>query len=363
MLKRKVLYRWICLGILLLLSSGVVLADESLYTKYQNSQIEVYQPLDLVLHMFAHLEAKGSPASLYDPEYIRWIQDQKQEFGEEPIDLIEELALFQQHLEEDMDLFKLNFFPIYYGSTKHMIYGLQYVETGSKLSKSMSEMEKHLARYMRDSFSKEQREVVGDFAEVALNEYESFYQDYWEGQEERYREGMERFKAVWASDGYEVIEEFFAHYGKKKIHIYLSEGLRRNGRGFGSSEPNLIQSAAKLPETAEEAYYSYTIALHEMIHQISDPIVTQMSNFNPNQRSIDPSNQEGIQLHHMLEMGVVYAQYWLMQEISPEMEQIYLGLVSDFLYPVSTQQEFEEAIDLPDELKVALKEAVVSALQ
>lgn len=348
-----------------MLSSCTVFADQSLEITYQNSKIEVFQPLDLVSHIFAHIEGKGSPASLYDPQYIGWIQEKKQESGEETIDLKTELVSFQKKLESNMILFLLNFFPVYYESTEDMISGLKYVETGNKFSNYMffSVKEKHLARYMRDLFKEEeQRSAVGNFAEITLNEYETFYQDYWGEQKERYQDGMELFKEVWISQGYEVIEEFFAYYGKTKIHIYLSEGIRRNGRGFQSSDKKLIQSAVKLPETIEEADYSYMVSLHEMIHQISNPVVSKLINFEPNKESIDPSNQEGIKIHNMLEMGVVYTQYWLMQGISLKKEQLYLEFVSEILSPVSNQQEFEQAVDLSEELKAMLKELVTSAL-
>ncbi|MEC9488839.1 MAG: hypothetical protein UMV23_05100 [Halanaerobium sp.] len=65
----------------LLVSPVAASAGSQFSRSGEGFHLEVNEQLDLVLHLFAHIDAGESPASNYDQKYVAMINQQKEQHG------------------------------------------------------------------------------------------------------------------------------------------------------------------------------------------------------------------------------------------------------------------------------------------
>lgn len=329
---------------------------------YQDSYLAVSEPVDFALHLYSHLFIGANPASLYNPQYIAAMNELKREKATGSLQLERELADFAAALRRSPALHNLPVLASYTASTRSYLAVLKFIATSEpEVLSHLSPEEAYIARHFSEQFSPADKQAIGEFYQVATQEYDAFYASYWQAREEFFAEQLEMFLELnWKAGGYEQVHPFFVQHGVTELRVYFSEAMQQNGRGFTypfSDKPNAA-AITRLPVRREEIFYSYTIALHEWLHQITDPVVAEVLEVDLSQRSLDQS-ESGYQLHNLLENSVVLTQYWLMEQANPSFKDWYLQIFSTYSSQrISSYAGLLASFPVPPELERALQKLI-----
>lgn len=279
-----------------------------------DTKILTEKKTDVLLHILAHIDI-NSVASNYDSNYVKYIFDLK---GEKSSSLYESLKGI-----DDDNLVYLSFMPAFFTTIDSMFRGLRYLITpGDKMRNGFTETESRCLHFLQDIYRNTNTAGLLKFAETAKSECDLFYSEYWESRSEEYLRMINLFKEIWESEDNDRILSFLRDRGLPSINIYLSEGMRKNGRGMRNSS---VCALAKMPDSSEEVFESYYIAIHELLHQVVDGITRSILEID--ERSLNPDDDE-YGIHEQFENSVILAQHLLMQRSANNWTKEYFAFVS-----------------------------------
>jgi hypothetical protein len=277
--------------------------------------------VDLLLHVLAHMDIGKDAASLYSEEYIKNISLEKQKLDLKT-DLKSKMDVIKDVFISDSGLRMIDFLPFYVGDYEELIEGLRWLATETE-EKTQNEA---LNRFRADfSRSQKQRDFIGSFSRLLVNEYQTFYRDYWEKEQERLAAVKRQFEEFVTTNGKKVFSSIMKKENKGAV-VFLCLSMTRNGRGFSARDR--FGGAVKFPEKTEEFLPGFITAIHEMTHQFSDALVWKAEGVDYSQSST-VEGSEGYRVHMASEFGVIYADYRLFQKFLPEYLKDYLLFFSE----------------------------------
>lgn len=305
-----------------------------------STRIETNEAVDRTLQVFAHLDVGDSPASNFDAEYVSHI-------GSEITKQHEELARYVRQFE---NLQLLTIIPAYFSAADHLVWTLQTALDGqaARLNKLPPE-EQSAAQGLQPFLSQLPSEALELFTQLLADTMVSDTLA-----EQKRLSWLEEF---WSQEGKKAISSFFAANGFDRFWITASPAMRRNGRGFPGVLPRQAAAITLLPESRATVFFSYSLAVHEMIHQVTDGVVFSVLELQPEDRSTDPRNTAGMEVHILLENAVILTQYWLMEIHSPDWAENYLAFMSHWSGEVYPDLEaLRRRFPVPPVLESALRD-------
>ena len=296
-----------------------------------NTRIVTEKKTDIILHLLAHLEI-SNVASNYDIDYVKYISDLK---GERSSSLYEDLKDI-----DDENMVYLSFMPAFFKTVDSLFQGLSYLcEPNREMINGFTETELRCLQLLQNVYGNNDPCGLVKFSEIAKSEYDLFYSLYWESRREDYLRGIKQFKKIWESEDNDKVLTFLRKQGLPSISVYLSEGMRRNGRGIRTSDSS-VSTVAGIPFSKKEVFISYYIAVHELLHQVIDGITQSILKINGQQRSLNPDDEE-YNIHEQIENSVILAQHLLMGKTVNNRTNEYYELVSEIAgMDISNESEF-----------------------
>lgn len=310
-----------------------------------NTRIVVEKKTDFILHLLAHFEVNGV-ASNYDADYVHMVSHLKGESTSSLQDAFKEIC--------QESLVYLSFMPAYFSNIDSLFGGLSYLSSGSKEPiSSFTEMESRCLQLLQNVYGREQLSGLVKFTEIARSEYDSFFSSYWDVNKESYRAEMKVFKNVWETEENEKILSFLRDNGIPSITVYLSEAMRRNGRGLRTDNSSVC-TITRIPGGSSQVFKSCYTAVHELLHQVIDGITQSILKVDSQERSLNPEN-EGYSIHEQMESSVIYAQHLLMEETRRIRAGEYYSLLSEkFETEISSEAELLTHLNIPKKMKLKL---------
>lgn len=284
-----------------------------------NTRIVTEKKTDILLHLLAHFEI-NNVASNYDIDYVKYISDLK---GEQSSSLQKDLKEI-----DDENLVYLSFMPAFFNSIDSLFRGLIYLSASNEVMiKDFTEMETKCLHLLQNLYGNNDLAGLTKFSEIAKSEYDKFYSSYWDSRKEDYVRGIQQFMKIWESEEHDIVLAFLRKQGLPAITVYLSEGMRKNGRGMRTSDSSVC-TIAKMPINENEVFASYYIAVHELLHQVIDGITQSILKIDSQQRSLNPDDK-GYSIHEQIENSVIFAQHLLMGTTREKRIREYYALVSE----------------------------------
>ena len=302
------------------------------------------------MHVLAHYEI-NSVASNFDKHYVKHISDLK---GENASSLKEEL----KEINEE-NLVYLSFMPAFFSSIDSLFKGLSFLSSSSNIPMTgFTEMEIHCLQLLRNMFTDNTLYGLIKFSEIAKSEYDTFFSSYWDHNEELYRKEIQRFKQIWETEENEKILTFLRSKGIPSIDVYLSEAMRRNGRGMRTDD-STVCTIARIPNNNTQVFKSYYIAVHELLHQVIDGITQSILKIDSQQRSLNPDD-EGYNIHEQIESSVITAQHLLMGYTREMRTEEYYALVSEIgNAEINNEVDFLAHFSICKEMKHELEKMII----
>ena len=313
-----------------------------------NTRIITEKKTDILLHVFAHYDI-DSVASNFDKHYVQHISDLK---GENASSLQEKL----KEINEE-NLVYLSFMPAFFSSIDSLFKGLSYLSSGSKAMTGFTEMEIHGLQLIQNMFTDKMRFALTIFSEIAKSEYDTFFSSYWDNNEESYKKKMQMFMQTWENEENKKILTFLRSKGIPSIDVYLSEAMRRNGRGTRTDD-STVCTIAKIPNSNTQIFKSYYIAVHELLHQVIDGITQNILKIDLQQRSLNPDD-EAYNIHEQFENSVITAQHLLMGYTREMQSEEYYAVVSEIgNAEINNEVDFYANFTLCKEMKHKLESMI-----
>ena len=296
-----------------------------------NTRIVTEKKTDILLHLLAHMEM-DNVASNYDSDYVKYISDLKSE----------SLSSLYENLKEidNANLAFLSFMPAFFNTIDSLLRGLSYLcAPNIEMINGFTESESRCLQLLQNVYGNDDLCGLVRFSEIVKSEYDQFYSSYWDSGRENYLKGINQFMNIWESEENDIVLAFLRAPGLPAIIVYLSEGMRKNGRGIRTSDSS-VSTIAKMPANENEVFVSYYIAVHELLHQVIDSITQNILQIDGQQRSLNPDDDE-YSIHEQIENSVIIAQHLLMGKTVNSRTNEYYSLVSEIAgVGISNESEF-----------------------
>ncbi len=314
-------------GLLLAAVICTAMAGTAASEAYETDMVTVVaEPaVDLSKHVLAHVDAGSVLHCNYDGSYVAAMEQRRREANREG-PLAVDLDPFAEALQRHEGLWNLSTAAAFFSDPEVYLGVLEYWSGERGPVDGLDPMQEQAAEGMAQAFAEVPQGAIHSFAEAARTEYESFYGQYWEDTAPERRSQKELFWELWNDSDREDLERFFQNRGLRRAKIYLSEAMRRGGRGFMDAEPGRMGGIVPLPET-ENAFPSYAAAVRELLHAVIDPLVADAADAPPGDRVEDPETGETLDRQQVLRNAVIVFQYWLLENISDDKGSQYLQLM------------------------------------
>ncbi len=322
--------------------------DSLIGKSIRNTTIITEKKTDIMLHLLAHYDI-GNAASNFDAEYVKSIAVLKSE---------KKSSLQQKLLEiNDENLVYLSFMPAFFTKVDSLFRGLACLASKSEpLEADFTEMEIRCIQFLQNLCGGDTHGIA-KFAEITEFEYDHFYSSHWNSRTTDYRKGIELFKEMWESKENDTILAFLRAHGLPAITVYLSEGMRRNGRGTRTDDSSTC-TVTGMPVNHHGVFMSYYIAVHELVHQIVDGITQSILKFDPQQRSLS-QNDKGYSIHEQMENSVIYTQHLLMRNTIKTRTEDYYAVVSALSdVSISNESEFMVHFQVDNRIREKLESMI-----
>ena len=315
-----------------------------------NTRIIAEKKTDILLHLLAHYDI-NSVASNFDKHYVQHISDLK---GEKSSSLQEKL----KEINEE-NLVYLSFMPAFFSSIDSLFKGLSYLSSSGNIAMTgFTETEIHGLQLLQNMFTDKMLCGLIKFSEIAESEYDTFFSSYWDNNEESYRKEMQRFVQIWETEENIKILTFLRSKGIPSIDVYLSEAMRRNGRGTRTDD-STVCAIARIPSSNTQVFKSYYIAVHELLHQVIDGVTQNILKIDSQQRSLNPDD-EAYNIHEQIENSVITAQHLLMGYTRKMQSEEYYALVSEIgNAEINNEVDFYANFSLCKEMKQKLESMII----
>lgn len=249
--------------------------------------------------------------------------------------------------------------PAFFSSIDSLFKGLSCLSSsGNKTSDNFSEIEIHCLQMLQNIFTDKKLCGLIKFSEIAKTEFDNFFSTYWDDKKESYRQEIQIFKEVWETEENGIILTFLRVHGIPSITVYLSEAMRRAGRGMRTDNSSVC-TIAKIPHSSNQAFESYYTAVHELLHQVVDGITQSTLQIDPQQRSLNP-DEKGYNIHKQIENSVIYAQHLLMGTTREKQSNEYYACVSRIGdTEINNEAEFLARFKICKEMKHKLEKLII----
>ncbi|MGI6666737.1 MAG: hypothetical protein ACOX5Q_04680 [Bacillota bacterium] len=310
--------------------------------------------LDLMLHIYAHIDMGANNATNYDPGYIEKIKQAKMNessvYSDAALDLEKELAEISDWAKRDMRVVRLAFMSAYIEDPWNLIAGLRALagqsDQMSRLSPTEQATVTGFSRML--NLSMNDKRLVGLLADIMYKEYTKFYSRHHSVMALDYDDRADAFRALMTEVGVAAIAPYMKEAGFHNLKVWLSEG--RRVAGWGLSDGSKVGAVVPLPEEGEDGYRAYFTFVHEITHRLSDPIVLKATGLDPSKRDT-AHGSEGYEAHRAVESGVILADYWIFKTYDEELRDKYLewcrsySISDPLLVPLdeALKQEIREA--------------------
>ena len=183
------------------ISTGTIAPEPPPPTRWQ---VETKPQVDLWYHVLAVAAAdEPGPLGLYSAEYATVVREAKQELGIYPTKLDSVAAdLRRDVINADTDVASVfHFLPLYFqnASPERMLEGLMTVARGraDRMGFGGGDIQFGMLQASRAILGGRERRILRDLVEIAENEWEVFYRDYWEQMIEEQQPRYEAVQTVW----------------------------------------------------------------------------------------------------------------------------------------------------------------------
>ncbi|MGE5578761.1 MAG: hypothetical protein ACM3WU_01855 [Bacillota bacterium] len=309
--------------------------------------------LDLMLHIYAHLDMGSNAATNYDPEYIERIRQVKMNessvYREAILDLEKELSEMSEWAKRDMRPVYLAMLSVYIEDPSDLVAGLRALAGQTELLAKLSPTEAATVSALSERLrlSRNEREIVGRFADIVSREFGKFYSRHHSTMELEYDDRADAFRSLMSTIGVKAIAPYLKRGGKPNLSVWLSEG--RRVAGWGIMDGYRVGAVVPLPEEGEDGYRTYFWMVHEITHGLCDPIVLKATGLDAFKRDT-ARGSKGYEVHQALEAGVILADYWIFKTYGDELCARYLEWCRRF----STSDPL--SVPLDDSLKEIIRE-------
>ncbi len=315
-----------------------------------DTRIVTEKKTDILLHLLAHFEV-NNVASNYDKDYVEYISDLK---GEKSSSLHEDLKEI-----DDENLVYLSFMPAFFNTIDSLFRGLTYLSVPNEVMiNRFTEMEAQCLQLLQNVYGNNDLGGLARFSEIAKSEYDKFYSSYWDSRRKDYLREINKFKRFWESDENDTVLTFLRTQGLPAITVYLSEGMRRNGRGIRTNDSSVC-TITKMPVNDNEVFVSYYIAVHELLHQVIDGVTQSILKIDGQQRSLNPDD-DGYNIHEQIENSVIFAQHLLMGMTRKIQRKEYYALVSEIgNTDINNEAEFMTHFKIDKKMQCKLESIII----
>lgn len=300
--------------------------------------------------MLAHYNI-NNVASNFDTDYVKYISDLKDE----------NTSYLQEELKEidDENLVYLSFMPAFFNTIDSLFKGLAYLSEPCNVTiTGFTEIEAQCLQLLQNVYGNNELCGLVKFTEIAKSEYDRFYSSYWDSKKESYAREMQLFRKIWETEENGKILTFLRAKGIPSITVYLSEGMRRNGRGMRTDDSSVC-TISRIPNSSSQVLESYYIAVHELLHQVIDSITQSILKIDSQQRSLNPDDEE-YNIHEQIENSVIYTQHLLMGVTRKIRAREYYALVSEITdTEIINEAEFLAHFKICKEMKHKLESMIV----
>jgi len=283
--------------------------------------------VDLMLHIYAHIDMGANAATNYDPEYVKRIRQVKVSEGsmykDAVLDLEEELREISEWGRTDIKAVYLAAVSLFVDSPEDLVTALQTMAGRVKHSGNLDPGEaaqvSSLSR--RLALSADEKQMVAHLSDIVEREYAKFYATYHTLNELEYDSRGDAFRTLMSSVGVEAIAPFLKRGGMTHLTVWLSEA--RRVAAWGVATGSTTGAVVPLPEVGEDGYRTYFWLVHELTHGLTDPLVVQATGFDSSARS-PIEGSEGYEVHQALEAGAILADYWIFKSYDERLCSRYL---------------------------------------
>lgn len=315
-----------------------------------NTRIVTEKKADILLHVLAHFEI-NNVASNFDTDYVKYISNLK---GENTSSLHEKLKEI-----DDENLVYLSFMPAFFNTIDSLFRGITYLSVPNEVTiDGFTETEAQCLQLLQNVYGNNDLAGLVRFSKIVKSEYEQFYSSYWDSRRKDYLREINKFKKLWESDENDIVLAFLRTQGLPAITVYLSEGMRKNGRGIRTNDSSVC-TIAQMPFSENEVFVSYYIAVHELLHQVIDSVTQSILKIDGQQRSLNP-NDEGYYIHQQIENSVILAQHLLFEKTIKNRTKEYYALVSEIAgMDINNESEFVTHFKVDDRIRMKLESMVI----
>ncbi len=314
-----------------------------------NTRIVTEKKTDLILHLLTHYDI-NNVASNFDMDYVKYISDLKGEKSSSLHEVLKEI--------DDENLVYLSFMPAFFNNIDSLFRGLGYLSVPNEVMlNSFTETEDQCLQLLKNVYGNNDLGGLVKFSEIAKFEFEQFYSSYWESRRKDYLREINKFRKLWESDENDIVLAFLRTQGLPAITVYLSEGMRKNGRGMRTNDSSVC-TITKMPVNDNEVFVSYYIAVHELLHQVIDGVTQSILKIDCQQRSLNPDD-EGYNIHEQIENSVILAQHLLMEKTVKNRTKEYYALVSEIAgIDINSESEFMTHFIVDDRMRMKLESMI-----
>jgi hypothetical protein len=287
----------------------------------------ILRALDLMLHIYAHIDMGANNATNYDLRYIEKIKQAKMNessvYGDAALDLEKELAEIADWARRDLRVVYLAFMSAYFEDPYRLIAGLRALagqpDQMNKLSPSEAATVALFSQML--DLSSDDKRLAGLLADIMYREQTTFYSRYHSDYALKFDHRADAFRTLMTEVGVAAIAPYVKEAGFHALKVWLSEG--RRVAGWGLSDGPKVGAVVPLPEEGEDGYRAYFTFVHEITHRLSDPIVLEATGLDFSKRDT-AHGSEGYKVHEAVEAGAILADYWIFKTYDEELCDKYL---------------------------------------
>ena len=288
---------------------------------FDSSRIRILSDpnLDVIYHTLAHFNLQGDRFNLFSEEYVRRMEQAKQdlEVGETRLD--REAAALEQHYRQRPRLrflIRAPFLADDLSSFRQALALIDYdfrtrtIPVGPKGRRRKEPLmfgnSRRLIPVFRNHFqARQEREFAKRFAGCLEEEHSRFYMLYREARTEWDQQGVEWFTRFWKSRGMSILEAWASRSDVTRFKVFLTPVMK--GRGLGvpveQGDEVLFHVLTPLPESRQEAMHSFFVLLHETARRSTDALAVLTGSSSP---SNPDSMESGVRKNAALIAGHLY---------------------------------------------------------
>lgn len=178
-------------------------------------EYRILEPLDLMLHVYAHIDMGENAATNHDPAYVERIREAKSTYLDSMENLEKELAAVSAMARENMRLVYLQWVGIYAESPESLVMSLRCISGEQSDQSSLSPSERGVISGLSGmlELTPGEKEVIAQLAGIISREHETFYHAYHAARMSEFEKQRDSLEEFMNKDGLPAVRPFFARGG------------------------------------------------------------------------------------------------------------------------------------------------------